>query len=242
MAFSNTLVRSKRKTLALIVQGDGSLLVRAPLRLGRARIDQFVAGKADWISKHRQAAVARPAAPAAHHYSAGEQFWFLGQRYPLEIVPEAHAEARSTARAERPLLELKGGKFRLAQRAVPQAAEVFTAWYKQQARLVLAERVQQVAACPASPGGARHGLSFQGMHISSARTRWGSCSSRGSLSFTWRLVLAPLEVVDYVVAHELAHLRVRNHSPAFWQEVSALLPDYAPRKQWLKANGHLLNI
>jgi predicted metal-dependent hydrolase len=78
------------------------------------------------------------------------------------------------------------------------------------------------------------------VRISSARTRWGSCSSRGSLSFTWRLVMAPVEVVDYVIVHELAHLRVHNHSPEFWKEVARLMPDYAQRKQWLKDNGRLL--
>jgi predicted metal-dependent hydrolase len=100
-----TLIRSRRKTVALIVQGDGSLVVRAPLRLARKSIDQFVASKADWIDKHRQAVKAHPAAAPAHVYAAGEQFWFLGQRYPLEIVSATAAR----------LLELKDGKFRLVR-------------------------------------------------------------------------------------------------------------------------------
>jgi predicted metal-dependent hydrolase len=214
-----TLIRSRRKTVALIVQGDGSLVVRAPLRLARKAIDQFVASKAEWIEKHRQAVKVRPAAAPGHAYTAGEQFWFLGQRCPLEIVTAAKA----------PLLEFKDGKFRLAARAVPRAAQVFEAWYRQQARDVLAERVALRAAF--------HMLTVSGVRISSARTRWGSCSSRGSLSFTWRLVLAPLEVVDYVVVHELAHLRVHNHSPAFWKEVGTMMPDYAARKRWKKIMG-----
>jgi predicted metal-dependent hydrolase len=110
---------------------------------------------------------------------------------------------------------------------------VFEAWYKQQARQALTERVALRAAF--------HMLTVSGVRISSARTRWGSCSSRGSLSFTWRLVLAPLEVIDYVIVHELAHLRVRNHSPEFWKEVGRMMPDYAQRKQWLKDNGRMLN-
>jgi len=217
-----TLIRSRRKTVALIVQGSGSLVVRAPLRLARRTIDQFVASKAEWIDKHRQAVKAHPEAPPAHRYAASELFWFLGQRYPLEIVPSTAA----------PLLELKDGKFRLAARAVPRAAAVFETWYRRQARLVLSERVALRAAF--------HMLTVSGLRISSARTRWGSCSSRGSLSFTWRLVLAPMEVVDYVIVHELAHLQVHNHSPAFWKEVASLMPDYAPRKQWLKLNGRIL--
>jgi predicted metal-dependent hydrolase len=216
-----TLIRSKRKTVALIVQGDGSLVVRAPLRLSRKAIDEFVASKVEWVDKHRQAVKAHTAAAPAHAYAAGEQFWFLGQRYSLVIVTAAS-----------PLLNFKNGNFRLAARAAPKAAQVFEAWYKQQARRVLTERVALRAAF--------HMLTVSRVRISSARTRWGSCSSRGSLSFTWRLVMAPVEVVDYVIVHELAHLRVHNHSPEFWKEVARLMPDYAQRKQWLKDNGRLL--
>jgi predicted metal-dependent hydrolase len=132
---------------------------------------------------------------------------------------------------------LESGKFRLAGAAPPNGPtgeKLFTTWYKQQARWVIRERVEWFAA--------RYKFIYSQVRISSARTRWGSCSSRGSLSFTWRLVMAPLEVVDYVVAHELAHLRIRNHSPAFWKEVEAILPDYKARQKWLKTNGRLLTL
>jgi predicted metal-dependent hydrolase len=134
-------------------------------------------------------------------------------------------------------LELEGGKFRLAGAAsldVLAGEKLFTAWYKQQARWVLAKRVEWFAS--------RCKFTYTQVRISSAHTRWGSCSSRGTLSFTWRLVMAPLEVVDYVVVHELAHLRVKNHSPAFWKEVEAILPDYKARQKWLKTNGKLLTL
>jgi hypothetical protein len=120
----------------------------------------------------------------------------------------------------------------LPKSALPQAREHFTAWYKLQARQLIEERVRYFAA--------RFGLHYSRVRITSARTRWGSCSSRGTLSFTWRLVMAPPAAIDYVVVHELAHLLVRNHSPAFWRKLEELLPDYRPPQQWLKQNGHLL--
>lgn len=86
------------------------------------------------------------------------------------------------------------------------------------------------------------GLTYRKIRISSARTRWGACSTSGTLSFNWRLVMAPPQVVDYVVVHELAHLRQPNHSPAFWDEVAKMMPDYAHHRAWLKKNGSRLHL
>ena len=85
-------------------------------------------------------------------------------------------------------------------------------------------------------------FTWKKIRISSARTRWGSCSSNGTLSFTWRLVLAPPEVIDYVVVHELAHTRIRDHSPKFWRRVAEIMPDYKRHVSWLKQNGRFLTL
>jgi len=78
--------------------------------------------------------------------------------------------------------------------------------------------------------------------ITSARTRWGSCSQEGALSFAWRLIMAPLPIIDYVVVHELAHIQVKNHSKRFWNKLNVLMPDYRQRIEWLERNGHLLSL
>ncbi|HZU87561.1 MAG TPA: SprT family zinc-dependent metalloprotease [Anaerolineaceae bacterium] len=217
-----TLIRSRRRTVALIIQTDGKLLVRAPLRLAEARIRDFIESKLEWVKqKQAEMLAAQKAAPPPKQFVAGEKFTYLGEAYPLEIVPRA-----------RPALALENGRFRLAKSAQPRAQEAFERWYRAQAAQVLAERVQTYL-----PLFEAFGCKPSKIRISSARTRWGSCSSTGTLSFTWRLVLTPLPVIDYVVVHELAHLRVRNHSKDFWQLVKAILPDYAKRRAWLKANG-----
>jgi len=212
------LIRSRRKTIALIINRQGQLVVRAPLRATRAQIDAFVAEKADWVRTHQASQRARPQ-PKAVQFRTGESFLFLGQSYLLNLAPGT------------PPLELRGGVFRLAQAALPQAAQLFQAWYRRQARAVLAERVTLHAA--------RLGFTPGTLRITSAHTRWGSCSSRGTLSFPWRLVLAPLEVVDYVVVHELVHLAVKNHSPAFWQRVTAAYPQAQAARRWLKDHSGL---
>ncbi len=219
------IVRSRRKTIALIVQSDGSLLVRAPLRVTQRQIMDVVQQQAEWVRTRQEAARQRAAAAPPKAFVEGEIFNYLGQPYRLVI-----------ANAARPALALdaQAGQFRLAPAAQPGAAALFDAWYRRQARQVFTERVAFYAR--------QIGLQPQKLRISSARTRWGSCSSRGTLSFTWRLVMAPLPVIDYVVVHELCHLQVRNHSKDFWNKVRAVMPDYKERARWLRVNGHLLRL
>ena len=104
--------------------------------------------------------------------------------------------------------------------------------YRSAARILFAERVRYYE--PLLPAGHRE---VAGIRIAAQKTRWGSCSSTGTLSFNWRLMLAPPQVLDYVVVHELCHLCEMNHSPAFWSLVGSILPDYKVRRKWLTDNG-----
>lgn len=212
------LIRSRRKTIALIVNHQGQLVVRAPLRTSRTQIEAFVAEKAEWIRAHQASQRARPPSMPVE-FRPGETFLYLGQAHPLSIAPGSLP------------LELRDGGFRLSPAAHLQAAVLFRAWYRRQARALLGDRVALHAA--------RLGFSPGKLRITSARTRWGSCSSRGTLSFPWRLVLAPLEVIDYVVVHELTHLEVKNHSPAFWQRVNGAYPQAQAARRWLKDHSGL---
>lgn len=102
------------------------------------------------------------------------------------------------------------------------------------ARRVISQRASHYSCKANSP--------YKRIRISRARSRWGSCGVKGTLNFSWRLILAPLEVIDYVVAHEVAHLRIKNHSREFWAWVEELFPDYRKMRKWLKANSYLLAI
>lgn len=209
------LVRSKRKTLSLIVELDGTLTVRAPLRMKEDDIRGFVDEKKNWIQ--RKQAKVKTEALAPRQYADGETFPFLGKQIPLRLVMD-----------QKPALVLDKS-FKLTSSALPRAKSVFTDWYREEARRFLTGRVEYFAQ--------EYGFTVKKIRISSARTRWGSCSSKGTLSFAWRLVLAPLEVIDYVVVHELCHMREMNHSRAFWALVASILPDYKKQRTWLKQNG-----
>lgn len=218
-----TLIRSRRRTLALIIELDGSLTVRAPMRMTQTAIQDFLRQKADWIHKAQTKAKARADVRPSHHFQTGELFPYLGQFHSLTVIP-----------TQRLALKFSEKGFSLSQSAQPRAREYFEAWYKEQARAYLQTRVDHFASL--------HQLTHHGLRITSARTRWGSCSHTGNLSFTWRLVMAPPEVVDYVILHELAHTVHHNHSPKFWNLVASLMPDYKNHVRWLKHNGHSLNL
>jgi predicted metal-dependent hydrolase len=214
------LVRSHRKTVALVIERDGSLTVRAPIRMAEARIRAFVESHAAWIAKN-QTRMKIAFTASSKRFVEGETFLYLGRSYPLVIVTR-----------QRPALVFSDAVFRLAQSAVPKAEEAFVRWYKGQATVLFSERVHATAGM--------FGFRYQKIRISSARTRWGSCSSRGTLSFTYRLIMSPMEVVDYVILHELVHTQVNDHSRTFWTRLEQLMPDYKHRLAWLKKNGKFL--
>jgi predicted metal-dependent hydrolase len=213
------IIHSRRKSVAIIIRGDGRLVVRAPLRLSNARIREFVLSKTDWILT-QQAKTAHRKAPV-HTFIEGEDFLYLGRNFPLEIVDDPKSALTLDER------------FHLRRTDQPQARVVFLKWYKQQARQIITDRVNFFAQ--------KHAYNYSRIRLSSARTRWGSCNSKGSLSFTWRLVMAPIEIIDYVVIHELVHLEIHNHSSSFWKKVLEFMPDYKKRRSWLKENGYRLS-
>lgn len=215
----NQTIRSSRKTLALIVKPDGSLIVRAPLRASVEFVQEFVEKNVQWIKKKQAEALATvPLAPK--QYVEGEMFMYLGNAYPLEIVIEQKKSL---------LLE---DNFKLAQFAQSHAASAFEHWYRLQARRILNERVAFYSR--------QYNFQYRKIGITSARTRWGSCSANGSLNFSWRLIMAPVEVVDYVVVHELVHTIFHNHSTRFWNRVERIVPDYKECRKWLEKNGQLM--
>lgn len=210
------IIRSKRRTISLIVEDNGSLTVRAPIRMSMTMIQEFVAKHANWVEK-KQAEIRATTPVQPKQYLPGENFLYLGQKYALEVV---HGQQKK--------LVLEDG-FKLAESVRENAELVFHNWYRQQARLIIEERLKFFAV--------KYAFHYDRVRISSARTRWGSCSSKGTLSFSWRLIMTPLDVVDYVVIHELAHTVHHNHSKRFWGLVEKILPDYKERRTRLKQYG-----
>jgi len=214
---SYELRRSRRRSIGFVVGPEG-LSVSAPRWVGSGDIDSALRAKARWILRKLQEQRERAARVQAHRveWREGGQVPFLGAR--IVVVLDAAASGAILHEpiapgAPRPL------RIALARDAAPaQIRDTVQAWLQRQARRIFEERCAHFAP--------RLGVSVRRMSLSSAATRWGSASADGSVRLNWRLVHFGLPVIDYVVTHELAHLREMNHGPAFWGVVRSVLPDY----------------
>lgn len=220
-----TSARARR--IRLVIRPATGLEVVAPTGTSATRVDQVLAEKASWISRTLERMSAH--APAALAPLAdGQALSCAGQTYTLSL--------RIDPSADRPRLTVRGLNLRLVlPRPDDEAARaLLERWYRKQARAVFAERVRL--------WNERYGFAYGRITVKDQRTRWGSCSRQGNLNFNWRLLLAPLPVLDYVVVHELAHLREQNHSPRFWALVATVCPDYKLRRRWLRDHGNTLHL
>ena len=203
------LTRSRRKTLCIAVSKEGKLIVRAPLGLSGKAIEAFLTEKSDWIEEKLDLYGRLSEEKRKFRLAEGSLLPFLGKEYPIRA-------------GSGPLLTEE--EILLPGKDLYKEAEDF---YRQQARRLLPQK--------AAFWGEKMGLTPQRISVTGAKTRWGSCSAKGNLNFSWRLMRAPEEAVDYVVVHELAHLQELNHSKAFWNLVKTAMPGWEYRRQLLIA-------
>lgn len=208
-----TLVYARRRTLAIHILPDGTVEARAPRGMSRRRIQAFVEQKEDWIRRKQGELRAREG--RRRDPAPGDILPVLGR--PLRLVA---AGAEPPAGDGANLLPLRG-------EGPAQWREEIAGAVRAAAGAYLPGRVADLAA--------RWGFSYAGVRITGARTRWGSCSGRDGLCFSYRLAYAEPAAVDYVILHELAHTRARDHSPRFWALVAERMPDYRQRQAELRA-------
>jgi hypothetical protein len=223
VAISFELSFASRKTLAIRIHPDGRIAVAAPTGTRLVVIEGFVTSRAGWIMKHLAAIKQRPTTPIpeARRYVSGEQYHYLGTAYPLLV------EADPITR-----VVLLPDKLRLGIRDPADTKRVqmlLVRWYRLHAERVFAERLgvclQQVAPLGITTA--------PPLAIRQMKTRWGSCTSRGKITLNLKLIQAPVELIDYVILHELCHLKEMNHSPRFWALVTHVCPDWRQRRKIL---------
>lgn len=215
------IIRAKRKTIALIIKDDATLAVKAPEKTSDEEIYEVIKKHRRWIKKHLEY-ISHLEKKEEKKFVSGENFLLLGRTYRLFLVNNQDV----------PLKFEKG--FYLDERFADIARDLFVDFYKKTAKAIIEERVEYYSKIG--------GFEYKGVKITSATKRWGSCSRDNNLSFTYKLIMAPLSVVDYVVVHELCHTVEHNHSKAFWEKVCAIMPNYKDSKVWLKKQGHLLDL
>lgn len=219
MVQPDEIIRSKRKTLAISIDAFGKLTVRAPIACSKERIFAFLQAKEDWILRkkaERTGAGIRLPSESLDGY----ELLLLGK--PCKILLANTNKVGYDSAQNCITLSEKNAKARLVR------------WLKENAERILTSVTKQKAQ--------EMGVSFASVSIGSARGRWGSCSGKNEIRYTFRLLYAPKEVVEYVVVHELAHVRHKNHSKSFWQEVERFIPDWKARRKWLKTHGALMQV
>ena len=218
-----TLKKSRKriKTISLQISDKSELVITAPNFTPISEINRFVQEKQSWIykaiHKHKEAAIEN----RAKKYITGENFYYLGVSYPLEVFFEPLENAGVVFWDNHFYLNAQGSK--------DLRKHYFVLWYKKKAHEYFRGRVDFFSLMlKLQPGSVR---------ITSAVSRWGSCSGDNNLAFSFRLMMAKPEVIDYVVVHELMHIKEKNHSAKFWQLVEKVMPQYKLHRRWLKDNN-----
>ncbi len=213
------MIRSNRKTLAIAVDSFGRLIVRAPKRCSKERIFAFIEEKENWIlrkkSEKQGAGIQLPP-----ENLNGYLLMLLGKKCAVRVVQTA--KVGYDAEKNEIYLPEKSPRERLIK------------WLKNNAKRIFTEVTAKTAAAM--------GTSYRSVTVTSARSRWGSCSGENAIRYSFRLLYAPKEVIEYVVVHELAHTKHKNHSKAFWAEVATYVPDWKIKRKWLKTHGALMEI
>jgi len=224
--FIAEIKRTKRIKSATITVEEGNVCVVVPQQLEHERITKLLKEKNRWIKE--KIALHREAQPkSTKQFVSGESFSYLGRNYRLKV------QQGSLGNEGYQPIKLINGRFTITLRAGTDNPDLIQdslfSWYKQHAEIKLTEKVKRYAKMI--------GVEFNSVGLKTYKSRWGSCSVEGDITFNWKIIMAPNRIVDYVVAHELCHLIHHDHSPKFWREVERIMPNYAECKEWLKING-----
>jgi len=227
--YTVTRSRRRKKTIEITLDHGAGVLVAVPMDTSAEQIQQVVLKRARWIVRQASEGVLRP---RRKEFVSGESLPYLGRQVRLFVE---HADTRRTT------VEFEHWSFRITvpahldgeeRRAAIESAVV--RWYRARAAERLGQRTERWTKLA--------GWAPSAVLVRDQRQRWGSCSPDGTLRFNWRIIMAPPALIDYVVVHELVHLRVRTHSAAFWTEVARLMPDYPIRRATLRELGPSLTL
>lgn len=213
------IIRSNRKTLSISVDTFGRLIVRAPKKYSEERIFAFIREKEAWILR-KQTERKGAGAVLPPKNLEGYSFSLLGKLTKISLTDGEKVGYD----AQQNVIYLPKEK----------SQDCLVKWLKDNAKRILTMVSQRKAA--------EMGVSYTSITVTSAKTRWGSCSGKNAISYTFRLLYCPREVIDYVVVHELAHTLQHNHSKKFWQVVERYIPDWKTRRKWLKDHGVFMEI
>ena len=214
---------ARRRSISLSVERDGQVTLRVPTRATEGQLVQVLEKRDAWLHKqlHAKSLFQRPCPPS---YVDGESFYYLGRAYRLRLIHDSAKPRRSP-------LRLENNWFELDARVQPHASLYFARWYAKSGKVLVSKIVEHL--------GTRLGTMPSALHIRRLGYRWASCSAAGVLNVHWHVLTLPPRIIEYIIAHELAHLVEPNHSKYFWKVLERIMPDWAERKKWLDKHSAL---
>ncbi len=222
----------RRQTIGIIVRPNGTVDVQAPKGTRRKRIADMVAAKAVWILEKQEAAQTYRFSP--REFVSGETLLYLGRQYQLKVLKTIGRGSGIQVRLIRGRFEVRTPKRWGQNRRRKEIRAALVAWYCEHAREKLSEIADRFVS--------RLGFSYRTLVLRDMKTRWGSGGQSGRLVFNWRIILAPRRLVEYVIAHELCHMRHNDHSPTFWRMLRRVIPDAVQRRDELCCLGSRLDL
>ena len=226
MKFQVDVKRTNRKKTASIKIEQGVVQVIVPQNLPQKEIDDLLKQKSDWI---RQKLIIQQSVPLStpKEFVSGESFSYLGRNYRLKVLT-----------GDLQPVKLKQGYLQVTvpmEQKSDQALirKLLQDWYLDRASDKLEQKSIKYSE--------QMGVQPTKIKVKEYKSRWGSCNSRGEISYNWKIIMTPHRIVDYLVVHELSHLIHHNHSKQYWNQVRSIVPDYQDRRDWLKTNAGSLN-
>lgn len=227
IAFTVARSRRRRRTIAFVMENEATLKIMAPMRASLSSIHSVLHGHTGWIKRRLAEFQKRPAVSVAQSYKDGGQVTYLGHTYVLKITHDKNQPQGCALRPHRMDVNLHAEAG--AKDLQEEIRLEILLWLKKRARVKLQKRMDLWAE--------RLGVSYRKMVVANAERRWGSCNAQNVIRLNWRLLMAPLCILDYVVVHELCHVRHKNHGQNFWRQVASAMPDYKIRRKHLHFIG-----
>lgn len=213
-----TIHKAKRKTVSVFVERDGSVSARVPENISETELQEVLKAKEYQIYKHLAEWDQMNENSVLREFVSGQSFLYLGRNYKLKIVDENYNK-----------LIFNKGIFYLGKQDVLKGKDYFISFYKEKLKQKVIPLVKKYQE--------QLGVSANDVKVMELQHRWASCTKKGNVNFHWKCAMAPMDVLQYIVVHELVHLIHLNHTKEFWNEVDKILPNYHKHQHWLKING-----
>lgn len=236
-SFQYKIIRKKRKTIGIKITPEGEVIITSPFNVSEETILNIIKSKEKWIKTKLQLFI-QNSSYKNRNFKTGEKISYMGRELEVRIINENQIELLMNSKLNNNIVKILNEKVIVCVNNKYNREDIIREYiikfYKTEAERVLKERTLYYSKILS--------VSPKIITIKDQKTLWGSCSSRGNINYNYRLIMAPMNIIDYVVVHELSHLIHMNHSKEYWRTVEEVLPDYKERKQWLKAYGYMLSL